>query len=241
MNALCWNCRGIRLSRTVQELTALARAKSQSFVFLCETRNSESRAANLRWRLGLRNCIAVDSDGRSGGLALFWHESVDVNLIEKNQRYSDVSTRLGTGEPWFRITFVYGEPRTENRHRMWDAMRTLRGASDLPWLVMGDFNEAMWGFEHFSSCDRPERQMANFRDVLNDCDLTDLGFVGLPFTFDNGREGDANVKVRLDRAVADTNWRDLFTDATLHHLVSSRSDHCSLLLEIKKKGEVGTA
>ena len=48
--------------------------------------------------------------------------------------------------------------------------------------------------------------MAAFRDVLADCGLTDLGFVGLPFTYDNGRDGNANVKVRLDRAVADW-WR----------------------------------
>jgi hypothetical protein len=79
---------------------------------LCETRNSEARVSNLRWRLGLKNCIAVDSDGRSGGLALFWHESVEVNLIEKNFRYIDVSTRLSSSDPWFRITCVWG---TENR------------------------------------------------------------------------------------------------------------------------------
>lgn len=77
--------------------------------------------------------------------------------------------------------------------------------------------------------------MAAFRDVLTDCGLMDLGFVGLPFTYDNGRDGNANVKVRLDRAVADSNWQDMFSAATLHHLVSSRSDHCPLLLEIKKE------
>lgn len=74
-----------------------------------------------------------------------------------------------------------------------------------------------------------------FRDALDDCDLQDLGFIGLPFTYDNGRDGVANVKVRLDRAVADSRWRDMFADASLHHLVSSRSDHCSILLEIKKE------
>jgi hypothetical protein len=155
--------------------------------------------------------------------------------MEKNFRYIDVSTRISSHDPWFRITFVYGEPRTENRHRMWDALRRLRSVSPLPWVVIGDFNKAMWGFEHFSACDRPKRQMSLFRDALNDCDLVDLGFKGLPFTYDNGRGRAANVKVRLDRAVADTGWRDLFGDATLRHMVSSRSDHCPLLLEIRKE------
>lgn len=43
------------------------------------------RVSNLRWRLGLKHCITVDSVRSGGGLALFWHESVDVTLIEKHQ------------------------------------------------------------------------------------------------------------------------------------------------------------
>lgn len=118
---------------------------------------------------------------------------------------------------------------------MWETLRRLRGVSEMPWLVVGDFNEVMWSFEYFSECERAEGQMAAFRDALGDCDLMDLGFSGLPFTYDNGREQQANVKVRLDRAVADTGWRDLFPEAAVSHLVSSCSDHCPLFLEIKKE------
>jgi hypothetical protein len=32
----------------------------------------------------------------------------------------------------------------------------------MPWLVMGDFNETMWGFEHFSATPGSEGQMALF-------------------------------------------------------------------------------
>lgn len=77
--------------------------------------------------------------------------------------------------------------------------------------------------------------MEIFREALNDCDLTDLGFVGLPCIYDNARRGADNVKVRLDRAVADTEWRDMFGEARLYHLVSSRSDHCLLFLEVRKE------
>lgn len=118
---------------------------------------------------------------------------------------------------------------------MWAHLRMLRSTSNLPWLVFGDFNGAMWGFEHFSKTPRMERQMADFREVLDDCDLTDLGFVSLPYTYDDGRAGSANVKVRLDRGVADTGWRERFGEATVHHLVSARSDHCPLLVEIRNE------
>jgi hypothetical protein len=66
--------------------------------------------------------------------------------------------------------------------------------------MMGDFNEAMWQEEHFSRTKRSERLMLDFREVLSHCDLYDIGFTGTPWTYDNKRQGDRNVKVRLDRA-----------------------------------------
>jgi hypothetical protein len=85
-------------------------------------------------------------------------------------------------------------------------------------MVVGDFT--MWGYEHFSANPRPVRQMELFRDVLTHCDLTDLGFCGIPYTFDNGRAGGANVRVRLDRAIVDSAWRDMFNDVKVHHIAS---------------------
>ena len=52
--------------------------------------------------------------------------------------------------------------------------------------------------------------MEVFRDCLVTCELQDLGFSGLPYTYNNGQEGNRNVQVRLDRACADEALRDLF-------------------------------
>ena len=63
--------------------------------------------------------------------------------------------------------------------------QNLRANSDLPWCVIGDFNEAMWSFEHLATTQRNENQMIAIRDSLECCDLVDLGFQGPPFTYDN--------------------------------------------------------
>jgi hypothetical protein len=34
---------------------------------------------------------------------------------------------------------------------MWEKLRNLKSTSNLPWLVMGDFNEALWQKEQFLS------------------------------------------------------------------------------------------
>ncbi|XP_073363317.1 uncharacterized protein [Aegilops tauschii subsp. strangulata] len=110
-------------------------------------------------------------------------------------------------------------------------MQNLKVQSDLPWCVIGDFNEALWSFEHMSATPRSEPQMQAFRDVLETCNLVDLGFQGLPFTYDNKQRRNRNVKVRLDRAVADNNWRNLFSAAKVVHQVSPCSDHLPILLK----------
>jgi hypothetical protein len=77
-----------------------------------------------------------------------------------------------------------------------------------------------------------------FREVLYDCDLTDLGFLGIPYTYDNKRQGRANVRVRLDRVVAYPAWRDMFADSEVQHLVSPVYDHCPILVQIEREVRV---
>jgi hypothetical protein len=157
MSILSWNCHGLGQSVTIQELIALVRAKSPAMVFLMETRRSANRAMNLKWRLGLKNSVGVDSNGQGGGIVLFLHESIEVVLLGMSPRFIDIRVKDVDTNLWNRITFVYGEPRVESLHLMWETLRRLKGISDLPWLVLGDFNETMWGFEHFSATPRPER------------------------------------------------------------------------------------
>lgn len=111
-------------------------------------------------------------------------------------------------------------------------MRSLCGEWLGPWLVMGDFNEAMWQYEHFSVTPRAERQMMDFREVLSHCHLYDLGFSRLPWTYNNNQGGDRNVRVRLDRGVANSEWSMRWPDASVHHLTSPQSDHKALLLNM---------
>jgi hypothetical protein len=41
------------------------------------------------------------------------------------------------------------------------------------------------------------------------------------------------VRVRLNRAVTSPSWSDWFKDAHVRHLVTSRSDHVPILLELE--------
>ena len=50
-------------------------------------------------------------------------------------------------------------------------------------MCIGDFNELMHSGEKEGGSSRPVRQMANFCEVINSCQLHDLGYIGLNFTW----------------------------------------------------------
>jgi hypothetical protein len=79
--------------------------------------------------------------------------------------------------------------------------------------------------------------MLNFCEVLSHCDLHDVGFTGLPWTYDNKQSGDHNVQVRLGRVVATPSWTDWFPQVRVQHLISASSDHCPIFLDLEHDHE----
>jgi hypothetical protein len=174
-------------------------------------------------RVGFSNCLPVCVEGKGGGLALFVSDSVSVDLISYGAHHIDITVTDLDGIK-ARYTFVYGEPRPQDRPKFWKLLKRLKDQSKDPWFVAGDFNEAMFQSEHWSASKRSERRMQDFREALEFCNLHDLGFHGCPWTFDNKQVGARNVRVRLDRAVACPAWSQLYPEATVEHFVSSCSD-----------------
>ena len=77
--------------------------------------------------------------------------------------------------------------------------------------------------------------MARFNASINYRGLKEVGFVGLKFTWLYQRRDGTQIRERLDRALASTNWHSLFPTAKLHHKSSSVSIHNPLLLHLFSK------
>jgi hypothetical protein len=98
-----------------------------------------------------------------GGHVLFLDDSVKIDILSCGLHHIDCIVRSNDLWELWRTTFVYGEPRVQDRHLMWELLRHLKDNINKPWLMLGDFNESLWGFEHFSAQRRSERQMLDFR------------------------------------------------------------------------------
>lgn len=78
MNILTWNYRGIGGPRTVQVLMDLIEVHKPNFFFLIETKCKGFDIKFLQDKLKIYGCLIVDSLDQSGGLALFWYISKEL-------------------------------------------------------------------------------------------------------------------------------------------------------------------
>ena len=237
MNSVGWNCRGAGDPATVREVKNLVASVAPSILLLVETQVGKRRMENLSSSFGFNNCFAISSEGRSGGLAMYWNGPLVLDLIGFSRDHIDMKVTEQGKEPW-RITGIYGEANKSERFRTWDLLKDLKAKSDLPWVCMGDFNEVLRREEHFGVGERDEAQMRGFRDAVDICGLSDLGYTGLDWTFEKKVRGGTYTRVRLDRALADSDWWMRFPFAELRHLTAAKSDHCPIQLVVDSRSQV---
>jgi hypothetical protein len=176
--------------------------------FLAETQQHKDRVSNIKSRIGMSKSFVVDGHRKGGGLALYWEDLIKITILSYGMHHIDTLIWDGENHVAWRGTFLYGEAHTHERHRMWELIRRIKPCQNAPRMMIGDLNEVMWSFEHFSNRQRPTKKMLDFREVLSHCDLHDVGFIRLPWTYDNNKKGERNIRVRLDRVVASPSWSD---------------------------------
>lgn len=129
--------------------------------------------------------------------------------------------RIQFGLRFFMVTLIlfYGNPNSQLRCHSWNLIRLLSTMTDLPWCLFGDFIEISSLTESTSSNHKRSSAIIDFKEVLTDCDLHDLGFSGPQFTYSNRRKGIAEVCVRLDRFFGNSKWCSLFGNAKVRQLL----------------------
>ncbi|KAK9691742.1 hypothetical protein RND81_09G216300 [Saponaria officinalis] len=70
--------------------------------------------------------------------------------------------------------------------------------------------------------------MDDFRLAMDDCGLLDLGYTGDTYKWWNKQSEPNDIYERLDRALVNPEWVDLYPSIMLHHLARESSNHISL-------------
>lgn len=167
---------------------------------------------------------------RSGGLALWWTNEVDLDIRFKSKNIiRAIVTRLSHSFS-FVSTFIYAPPKRSDRNMFWKDFVKMGRESSFPWLCVGDFNEIGASWEKRGGSLGRDNRVENFQATISECALMDLEFKGNAFTWTNNQREEANICERIDRAMANVEWRQHFPKAQVFHEVVLGSDHCPLIL-----------
>ncbi|XP_020228435.1 uncharacterized protein LOC109809509 [Cajanus cajan] len=215
-NILSWNIRGAVNAKGKRRVAELVRLHHPSIFIVLETHCQFSSVESFWSKLGYRLCYSMEATGHSGGIWVLMALSCSAKVSDLASHPQAMSFMVVEGSKRWVCTAVYASPRVELRQGVWAHLRELGGRITLPWLVLGDFNEIMFSSEcrggRFSSS-----RASQFLDVLNDCNLLDMGAKGLRFTWYRNQRGVVLAK-RLDRAVCNVEWQAMFPEAYVENL-----------------------
>ncbi|KAE8813727.1 hypothetical protein D1007_09235 [Hordeum vulgare] len=175
----------------------------------------------------LQGAASLPANGTRGGLILLWDTS-KYAVTEITVRDFSISAMMKplNGQPWV-ITTVYG-PHDDARRALFLAeLQDIAGATNAPWLVLGDFNLITSAADK-NNPNLDRRWMLRFRQALNASHLKEIRLIGRKFTWSN--EQSPPTLVRLDRAFCTVDWELMFQNTKLLPQSSSMSNHCPLLL-----------
>ncbi|CAJ2661731.1 unnamed protein product [Trifolium pratense] len=199
-------------------------------LFLSETLSKAQSMERVRVNLKFQSCLSVDVEGRSGGLSVMWRDTIKCRVLNYSRNFINLIVEEKEGEEW-RLTCYYGYPERGRRRQAWELLKELRDMSDLPWCIIGDFNDLLSQDDKKGTHPHPNWLCNGFRNAVSDCDLTDIQLEGYPYTWIKSRGSPNVIEERLDRAMVNPEWLMIFPKAKLLNLLASHSDHSPILLQ----------
>ena len=237
MTTLSWNCRGLSSNLTVRRIEEMCHEHLPDFLFLLETKNSSDHVEAVTRSLGYDHKFLVNPVGLSGGLALFWKQSFQVEVLSSSNRMIDTKVKAGNIDCF--MTFVYGDPVRQRRHEVWNVLKTIGLSRNGGWGLISDFNEIMNGHEKLSGPDSIESSFYQFRSMARSCRIKEipssgerLSWAGVREVITNGVKENVWIQCRLDRAFGNAEWFRIFPRSHVRYLERLGSDHRPIFMSM---------
>ena len=157
---------------------------------------------------------------------LSWKDDVKVDILYSSCNIID--TLVHSKKSSFYVSFIYGTPKREDRPAFWSKLVELSKARNEAWLLTGDFNDLLDNEEKLGGPLRWEGSFLAFRSFVSQSGLWDLPHAGNHLSW-WGMRYSHFIQSRLDRAMSNCAWSELFPSGRSVYLRFEGSDHRPLL------------
>lgn len=232
LSILSWNIRGAFGRSTKRHVRDIINTHHPSLFLVYETHGPFAKAEKMWGVLGYKPVFIEEARGHSGGIwVLSCRDDLTYSLIHSMSQAITFSIRK-KDSMWY-CTAAYGSPTFTIRCDLWQHLKTLRRSIAGPWVLIGDLNEIASSNEVSGGNFLPSRAHLMY-SMMDDCDFMDLHTIGGLFTWRKNVQRGVHVRKKLDRCMADVDWRLSFPHALVEVLHQHNSDHNPLLLSCVK-------
>lgn len=107
-----------------------------------------------------------------------------------------------------------GSCQVNERSILWQEYKNIFSIyNSKPWICVGNLNGILLHNEKSRSSFLPQKSTENFKDCLQECELINIGFRGLIFTWQNNKTFEI-----LDRVIANLHRLNVYEKAHIDHL-----------------------
>ncbi|KAK7852788.1 factor of dna methylation 1 [Quercus suber] len=202
---------------TIHDLTNF---HSPGIMVVMETCISGSRASEILRTLPYDGIHTIDLVDYARGIWLLWRgDMVDMDVLTAmEQEILAIVKVLSSPSPWL-LSSIYGSPRFEERQILWDNLCSVSLLHDLPWTIVGDYDDVIDGTEKLGGkpevIDKGDSKLKKLRSVCGEevyktvvdalLELNDYNSSGryvIPKLWNFNERRKANLKELLKECVA---------------------------------------
>lgn len=151
-------------------------------------------------------------------------------MLSATEQQIHATVKVCNSDSTWLISLVYASLCLDERKIMWSNLSQAVQLHKLPWLLLGDFNEVLFGEDKLEGRQVNLNSALKFKVCLDGCNFLNLGFSRPEFTWPNLRQVSDLILLHIDRCFANLEWRLLFPKALVTHLPRVFSDHCLCFL-----------
>ncbi|XP_074315237.1 uncharacterized protein LOC141651422 [Silene latifolia] len=228
------NIKGMNKLLKQVEVLSLFQHNKLDILGLMETRLRSAKAPPIQ-RKQFRHFFVLDNYyyHNNGHIWVIWRDSaISVKVLDMSSQW--IHFLVSRGKVSMEVTFVYGFNHTAQRVPLWDFLEKQVNCG-LPWLVLGDINCVRSTEERISSDPPNIAAMDNFNDVIANSGLVELKTIGCFFTWTNKQDLDDRKWIKLDRALVNTEWLQLYPEGFAEALTAGILDHSPLVISLISK------
>ncbi|XP_074283489.1 uncharacterized protein LOC141608037 [Silene latifolia] len=175
---------------------------------------------------------------KGGRIWIFWRsQCFDIQFLAYDAQFIHMMVHSKTDGKKFLLAMIYAFNGLHERIELWNFLKGVATHCTDPWLWLGDFNTVLSPIERLGK-HTTNAEMEHFQECVSLCCMEDTIATGALFTWSNKQEATDRVYSRLDRAMGNLEWMNLFGDYIAHFHPEGLFDHCPCTL-VDKRFDIG--